>query len=316
MNHYLQMTVGRANRRKGGKGESQWREGLPFLLLIASVMALRSVMVPWVFMWALAGAIFLGCKWVALRVDGVDGVDGVDRMDWMDWMDRMVWYFGWPGLDAAAFFARGRKVTPPGRSEWLWAVAKIGLGAVMLWVVTPWVPSSQLLVKEWCGLIGLGFLLHFGGFHFLALVWRQRGVDAQPLMRTPIAATSLGDFWGRRWNTAFSHLAEQTLFQPFRRTLGVPGATLLVFAVSGLVHELAISLPARAGYGGPTGYFLWQGAGVLLERSGIGRALHLRHGLRGRIFTLVWVTLPVGWLFHAPFLDRVILPFLRTLRAW
>ena len=307
MNILLQTTLRLTDRRMGETGASPWRGGLPFLLLIASVATLRPVMVPWVFMWALAGAMFLGCKWVALRVDGADGVS---------WGRRVAWYFGWPGLNAAAFFAKGKKVAPPGRSEWLWAVAKIGYGGAMLWLVTPWVRANQPLVAGWCGLIGLGFLLHFGGFHLLALAWQQRGIDAQPLMRAPIATTSLGDFWGRRWNTAFNHLAEQTLFQPFRRALGIPGATMLVFAVSGLVHELAISFPARGGYGGPTGYFLWQGVGVLLERSRTGRALQLRHGLRGRIFALIWVTLPLGWLFHAPFLDRVILPCLRALKAW
>jgi hypothetical protein len=32
-------------------------------------------------------------------------------------------------------------------------------------------------------------------------------------------------------------------------------AHLAAFAVSGLLHELAISLPVGAGYGGPTAYF-------------------------------------------------------------
>lgn len=67
---------------------------------------------------------------------------------------------------------------------------------------------------------GLIFVLHFGSFHLLSCAWRAAGVDARPLMHWPVAATSLADFWGRRWNTAFRDLTHRFLFRPLTRRLG------------------------------------------------------------------------------------------------
>ena len=92
-------------------------------------------------------------------------------------------------------------------------------------------------------------------------------------------------------------------------------ALLAVFAVSGLLHELVISLPARGGYGLPSIYFAAQGLGLLLERSRAGRRLGLGRGWRGRLFALVVVAGPAFWLFHPPFIHKVILPMLRAIGA-
>ena len=86
-------------------------------------------------------------------------------------------------------------------------------------------------------------------------------------MQNPILATSLAEFWGRRWNTAFNELAFRFTFRPLRRMTTPVTATLLVFGLSGLIHELVISLPAGGGYGLPTIYFFIQGFGTVIERS-------------------------------------------------
>ena len=72
-------------------------------------------------------------------------------------------------------------------------------------------PASSPLLVGWCGLLGLIFLLHFGTFHSLALTWQSLGVNARPLMRAPIVATSPSEFWGQRWNSAFSALRGLTV---------------------------------------------------------------------------------------------------------
>jgi len=84
-------------------------------------------------------------------------------------------------------------------------------------------------------------------------------------------------------------------------------ATLAAFLVSGLIHELVISLPAGADYGLPTAYFLLQGIGILTERA--------LPQIRGQIFTIVITAVPVFWLFHPPFVRNVILPFMEALGA-
>lgn len=164
-------------------------------------------------------------------------------------------------------------------------------------------------------MLGLSFLLFFGAFHILALLWQRAEVDARHIMHAPVLARSPSDFWGARWNLAFRKLSYDFLFQPLSRRLGAGGATLATFLASGVIHEIVISFPARGGYGLPTGYFLLQGFGVILERSTLGKRLGLDHGLAGWLFTLLLTAGPLFWLFHVPFVTRVVVPFLRAIGA-
>ena len=91
-------------------------------------------------------------------------------------------------------------------------------------------------------------------------------------MNWPLASVSLGEFWGARWNTAFRDLTYRFLFRPLARRLGPRGA-LSGFLISGLVHDLVISIPAGGDYGGPTVFFLVQAVGIVTERSRFGRFL-------------------------------------------
>jgi len=160
--------------------------------------------------------------------------------------------------------------------------------------------------------IGVILLLHFGVFDLLAAAWRAAGIEVKSVMRAPLRATSLGDFWGRRWNTAFNTLAHHLAFRPLARRWGRAAAMMATFAISGVIHELVISVPARGGYGLPTVYFLFQGLAVLVERSNAGRRIGLGRGLQGWLFTAVCTAGPAFWLFHPPFVRNVLLPMLRT----
>jgi hypothetical protein len=164
-------------------------------------------------------------------------------------------------------------------------------------------------------MLGLILLLHFGSFEIVALFWQSHGVAAAPIMRSPLRSSSLGEFWGKRWNLGFRQLAHELIFRPASRAIGVAASGFLVFLVSGLIHDLVISLPARGGYGLPTLYFVLQGVGVTIERSRFGRWLGLAHGARGWCFMIVILTAPVYWLFHPWFVSRVILPFMLAIRA-
>jgi hypothetical protein len=154
-------------------------------------------------------------------------------------------------------------------------------------------------------------MFHFGMFHILSVAWRHVGIAATPIMRTPLFAASLADFWGKRWNLAFRDFAHTLVFRPALRRTGAAIATMLVFLTSGIVHDVVISIPARAGYGWPTAYFILQGAGLLFERTqfasrcGIGQG-----GIVARAYTLLVVLAPVGLLFHRPFIEHVIAPLL------
>jgi alginate O-acetyltransferase complex protein AlgI len=134
-------------------------------------------------------------------------------------------------------------------------------------------------------------------------------------MLSPLRATSLAEFWGRRWNTGFKELSLQWMFRPLQHKTGAVTATMLVFGASGLIHELVISLPARGGYGLPTLYFLIQGVGLIAERTPLARQFGLGHGWRGWLFTILITAGPGFWLFHPPFIQNVILPMLHVVGA-
>jgi len=153
--------------------------------------------------------------------------------------------------------------------------------------------------------------LHFGMFALLAIAWRADGLDVRPIMDAPLKSTTLGEFWGRRWNGAFNQVAFEILFRPLARTTGPIIGTIIAFLASGLIHELVISLPARAGYGLPAAYFLLQGCGVIIQH----RVTRIRRGMAGRVFTVLVVAVPAFWLFHPPFVRHVILPFMKAIGA-
>lgn len=233
---------------------------IPLLVLPSVALLVGDRLTAWVFMWAMAFALYAGCKWVTwwnARRNGVDATRG-----------RTLGYLlAWPGMDAATFLGVEGCTTKPRGIEWLFGFGKLVCGVISVWVFARRTVLVSPLLAGWVGMIGLVFVLHFGVFHLLSLAWRNAGINAPPIMLNPLRASSLADLWGRRWNTAFHELAHRFTFRPMRRVMGSASATLLVFLLPGLVHELVIWLPARGGYGLPAGYFFVQGLGVVAEHT-------------------------------------------------
>ena len=255
----------------------------------------------------MAAALYASCKWLTYR--HADERANTRRAR------HLMYLAAWPGMDAKAFLSDTADSPRGTAGEWLAAAAGTTLGVVLVWRIAPPLLDSQALIAGWIAMVGVVFVLHFGVFHLLSLAWRQAGVNAMPIMRNPLRSASLAEFWGKRWNIAFHELAVRFTFAPLRRVVGVPAATLAVFLVSGLVHELVITLPARGGYGLPTIYFLLQAAGLVTERSAIGRRLGLGRGVRGRLFAAAVAAAPAFWLFPPVFVHRVIVPMLGAIGA-
>lgn len=285
-----------------------WVGWAPVLLLpmVAIITAWRSE--GWILMWAVAVTLFAGCKWLSWWDAFLAGQAGSGRR-WLAYLTR------WVGMDARTFLDEKIKPQPIRLGRWLFAAAKTLLGAAFVWVVARQLPDDQPLLQGWVAMTGGIFFAHFGLFHLLALEWQRRGIMAEPIMNAPIAAQSLGEFWGRRWNRGFNDLVRRYSFYPLVPRFGVINATLATFLASGLIHDLVVSVPARTGYGLPTAYFLIQGLGVIFERSSLGRKLGLRHGLRGRLFTYLVTIGPAGMLFFPRFVEGVVLPFLKFIKA-
>ena len=69
------------------------------------------------------------------------------------------------------------------------------------------------------------------------------------------------------WNLAFSEMTAVAVYRPLSAPLGRGTATLGAFLFSGVLHELAISLPVLAGFGLPSLYFALHGLLVLVKRT-------------------------------------------------
>jgi alginate O-acetyltransferase complex protein AlgI len=200
---------------------------------------------------------------------------------------RMAAYLAlWPGMDPAPFAA----VAPPrGADLVLGGLLRAAAGALLLGVRAgePWIDVPRVL-------LGVALLVHLGLCDALAGIWRLRGVDVERLFDRPWASRTLAEFWGRRWDRAFSAVARERIYRPVARRWGRSAGLAAAFLFSGLVHELLLSVPARGGWGLPTAYFLLHG--LLTAREGRG----------GRARTWFWILAPLPLLFH-PWFIRAIL---------
>ncbi len=209
--------------------------------------------------------------------------------------------FLWPGMKPSTFEERGPG--PLAGTDHLLAdgFVRLGLGALLVAVGrAAWIETGSRWLTAALLLPGISLVLHFGVLNVLAGCWRFVGVDAYRLFRAPLLARSLSEFWGRRWNLAFSEMVTVAVYRPVSAKLGRGAGTFAAFVFSALTHELALSVPARGGYGLPSVYFLLQGALVLVEK---------RTGWTpGRVWTLAALTLPLPLLFNGPCLDAIVWP--------
>ncbi len=133
------------------------------------------------------------------------------------------------------------------------------------------------------------------------------GVEVEEIFDAPPLARSPRDFWGRRWNLFVHRFVARFLFRPLGGRRHPALATLGVFVCSGLMHEYFV-LAALGGTGHHTGwmmgFFVIQGAGVVVEMRGRRRRTGLPRGLAIGLHT-AWMTLtsplffgPLGEMFE------------------
>jgi len=218
----------------------------------------------------------------------------------------------WPGMRPLPF-AGARDGPLPGAAALLKrGLARLVLGLALVAVAhLAWTRTGSRLLATALALPGLSFILHFGIFNLAAGAWRYAGVDVHALFRAPLLSRSLAEFWGRRWNLAFSEMTAIGVYRPLSSLTGKPAALVAAFLFSGLLHELAISLPVLAGFGLPLLYFAIHGALMVGERGleRAGRPIYRRAWL-GRAWTTFWLVAPLPILFHRPFLRGVVWPIL------
>lgn len=252
--------------------------------------------------------LFLGMKGVVHQAHAAAGGSPLSPGQWL------VFATLWPGMRPALFRSF------PGRRRAGWfrlataGIRNLVAGIALLFLARAgWHPpgTGHVLAATALALTGISLALHFGLLNLSAGVGRLAGAACNELFQAPLFSRSLSEFWGKRWNLAFCEMTALTVYRPLRGVTG-PGAALLVsFLLSGLLHETAISLPVRRGYGFPLVYFLVQGLVVLAE-GGMRRSGHRveEWGWAGRLWTALWLLVPIPLLFHPFFLEGVVWPLL------
>lgn len=216
----------------------------------------------------------------------------------------LAFLFAWPGVIPDCFRERRpAQAIEPG--PFLAAWRRMGLGAVSVVLLAAFAPRFSDRLLGLAGIAAVLLTVHLGVCDLLPWLLRWAGFGVPLLFDRPWASRSLAEFWSRRWNLAFVEMNRSLFVRPLHR-LGTTGSRFALFALSGLLHELALSFPAGGGWGLPLGYFLLQGALVAAEK---------RFRIANRAWTWFWLIAPSPWLFHEPFLRTLIVPFYRWLHV-
>ncbi len=160
-------------------------------------------------------------------------------------------------------------------------------------------------------LIGLSLILHFGLLNVSTGFLRWKGIPVTSLFKDPIKSTSLQEFWSKRWNIAFVELTTIAVLRPLKKKFGAQIAFWGSYIFSGLLHEMAISLPVKSGYGKPFLYFIIQAILILTAEK------YCINKITNRSIKTIWVLaclfLPIFLLFHEGFIQQVVMPLVKIL---
>lgn len=230
------------------------------------------------------------------------------RLTFYQWL---LFALGWFGMNPLVFTQRDTRKIQQGWKLISYGASRIAIGFVLCiaaWLIAdikilPFVFIA--IIISILLLVGLSLILHFGILNINAGIWNLFGYGTYPLFRAPLASLSLSEFWGRRWNYAFSEMTSVAIYRPLKQVINQPAALVLAFLFSGLLHELAISLPVNKGYGLTLGYFILQAIGMMAERRINFRKKSWRH-----LWVLGWLIIPMPLLFHPFFLKGIIWPII------
>lgn len=218
--------------------------------------------------------------------------------------------FGWFGMRPSIFAS-----LPSHSKEYfsllLKGVSRIAFGFCLLYasvVVQRYPVTQKIYLPQLLLLAGLSFILHFGVLNVVASFWRVTGVNAPELFRSPYKSKSLKEFWGKRWNIAFSEMTALVVYRPMKAaSFGESAALAASFAISGLLHEAAISVPAGSGYGLPMLYFLIHAIAMRVESSPSMKPI-MENDVLSRIWVFALLIVPMPILFHPAFIEKVAVP--------
>ena len=225
-----------------------------------------------------------------------------------------VFAIGWAGMRAQTFETIGSKPLPDAWPKIKFGISRILAGFLLIFLAHQLVTlpiDSDVLYFIITGvlLVAFSLILHFGLLSISAGMWRLSGVGTYYLFRAPAKAKNLNEFWSKRWNLAFSEMTSVAIFRPLKDKTGGAVALMIAFAFSGLLHELALSVPVNSGYGLPLLYFIIQGIIVVVEKMLLSRKVRfLQNSILARVWVFFWLVVPMPLLFHNEFITQIVWP--------
>lgn len=125
----------------------------------------------------------------------------------------------------------------------------------------------------------------------------------EPQFNDPFLATSLRDFWSRRWNIMLSQTLRQVVYDPVTSRLGPTIGLIASFLVSGLMHEIIFYyLVSSRPTGEVTAFFLLQAMCIIVEHV-VKRATTWRlHKFFACPMTISFIMISAFWLIFDPLL--------------
>lgn len=276
--------------------------------VLAVVTVMVSVLVTWKSSPLLTMVLIVSLQLVSMKVVvAVETYNGDNGLSWFQWLAFSLGWFGMrPGL-----FEKLPSTALAYDTLLIKGLSRILIGYVFLLISAALERHESLhdfFLPQVSLLIGLSLMLHFGVLNLSAAFWRSSGVDVTELFRSPYRSKSLKEFWGARWNIAFSEMTALVAYRPLKRRLGVENAITVSFLFSGLLHEVAISIPARSGYGLPLLYFGIHALAMHLERKSFFVQKIIAHNFFSRIWVMTLLILPMPILFHERFIAEVLVP--------
>lgn len=222
----------------------------------------------------------------------------------------LLYAYLWPGVDPKPF--RQRQGLDEEATRWFvfgFPTMCVGIAALGMLAL-----NSELLSRSVLGLAGIAALLtivHLGYSDVLSSALRLAGFPVKRLFAHPLGSRTLRDFWSLRWNRPFVEM-NKLLFQPLLASRFSKGQTVIaLFVISGVLHELALSFPVSAGWGGPLLYFFIQGVGMEVEKK-----LEISQRSWSRLWTWAALLLPAPLLFHQQLREVLVLPLIDHLHEY
>lgn len=285
-----------------------WPAWLVLMLVIPTIYCIFNHEHPVLKMLGIIATTFTAMKVITAAVDYSDKKTKIKLIPWL------AFALGWAGMRAQPFETLGNPALPNA-----WSMIRFGIGRVVAGLLLIALAHGIVALHLDSGLtyvlvsplllIALSLVLHFGLLSIGAGQWRVMGVNTYLLFRQPAKSMSLTEFWGKRWNLAFIEMTSVAIFRPLRYKIGKQGAMVVAFLFSGVLHELALSVPVNSGYGLPMLYFIIQGIVLLIEKKLIStEAAFFKHPVLARIWVFTWLVLPMPLLFHTQFIKLVVWP--------